>query len=342
VAGSDDSGDRPAWRVFISHTSELRDFPRGMSYVAAVERAVSATGHVIVDMADFPTADQPSAQVCAERVRGCEVYLGVLGTRYGSPVRDRPEVSYRELEFDTATEAGLDRLVFLLDTDAADVGIPVSKLIDLDFGSRQEAFRRRVQDSGLRTQLFADPATLGQMVERSLRELARMRRRTASVSTPRDEGGGIFISYRRQESGHFAGRLSDRLADSFGANRVFMDVDTIRPGVDFAEAISRAVETSNVLLAIIGPHWLATMDEQGRRRLDDPDDIVRLEIEAALARDVRIIPILVDDAAMPRRQDLPESLTDLVRLNAFVARHESFRNDAERLVAELRSVIPDR
>ena len=130
LAGSDGSGDDARWRVFISHTSELRDFPKGTSYVAAVERAISAAGHVIVDMADFAAADQAPAQVCAERVRGCEVYVGVLGTRYGSPVRDRPEVSYTELEFDTATEAGLDRLVFLLDTDADDVGIPPSALID--------------------------------------------------------------------------------------------------------------------------------------------------------------------------------------------------------------------
>jgi hypothetical protein len=313
-----------------------------MSYVAEVERAVSANGHVIVDMGDFPTADQPPAQLCAERVRGCDVYVGVLGTRYGSPVRDHPAVSYMELEFDTATEAGMDRLVFLLDTNAADVGIPVSQLIDLEFGSRQEAFRRRVQGSGLVTQTFADPATLGKLVERSLRELARMRRRTASVNTPGGAGGGVFISYRRQESSHFAGRLSDRLADSFGADRVFMDVDTIRPGVDFAEEISRAVATSNVLLAIIGPHWLATTDERDHRRLEDPDDIVRLEIEAALAGNVRIIPILVDDAVMPRRQDLPESLAGLARRNALFIRHDSFRNDAERLVAELRSVIPDR
>ncbi len=163
-------------RVFVSHTSELREFPPGMSYVDAVERAVSATGHVIVDMADFPAASQPAAQVCAERVRGCDVYLGVLGTRYGSPVRDRPGVSYTELEFGTAAEAGLERLVFLLDTGAADVGIPVGALIDIEFGARQEAFRRRVRDSGLVTGSFASPAGLGQLVERSLRGLAETRR----------------------------------------------------------------------------------------------------------------------------------------------------------------------
>jgi hypothetical protein len=168
------------WRVFISQTAELRDFPAGRSYVAAVERAISATGHVIVDMADFPDADPPTAQVCMDRVRACDVYVGMLGTRYGSPVRDRPEVSYTELEFDTAAEAGLDRLVFLLDTDAPDVGIPLAALIDREFGNRQDAFRGRVQNSGLVTQSFASPSALGQMVERSLRELAHVRARIDS------------------------------------------------------------------------------------------------------------------------------------------------------------------
>src|SRR5215468_7922270 len=142
LAGSDRSGEGAGWRVFVSHTSELREFPPGSSYVAAAERAVSAAGHVIVNMADFPAADRPAAQLCIDRVRSCNVYVGVLGTRYGSPVRDRPEVSYTELEFDTATEAGLTRLMFLLDEGAADVGIPLSELIDREFGARQDAFRR--------------------------------------------------------------------------------------------------------------------------------------------------------------------------------------------------------
>jgi tetratricopeptide (TPR) repeat protein len=166
--------------VFVSHTSELLNFPGGKSYVAEVERAISAAGHVIVDMADFPAADRPAAQVCVDRVRGCEVYVGVLGTRYGSPVRDKPEVSYTELEFDTATQAGLDRLVFLLDTNAESVGIPLSQLIDREFGDRQDAFRRKVRASELTTQSFASPAELGKLVERSLRELAATRRRIDS------------------------------------------------------------------------------------------------------------------------------------------------------------------
>ena len=182
MGGSDGSGEGGAgWRVFVSHTSELRDYPPGNSYVAAVERAISAAGHVIVDMADFPAADQPPAQLCRDRVRGCRVYVGVLGTRYGSPVRDEPEVSYTELEFSTATEAGLPRLVFVLDTDAADTGIPVSALLDREYGARQDAFRRGVQDSGLVTGSFGNPDMLGRLVERSLRELTETVRRAGGA-----------------------------------------------------------------------------------------------------------------------------------------------------------------
>ena len=109
------------------------------------------------------------------------MYVGVLGTRYGSPVPDRPGLSYTELEFEAATETGLERLMFLLDTEAEDAGIPLSRLIDLEFGARQEAFRRRVRDGGLVTQSFGNPAVLGQLVERSLRELARPRAGEAAV-----------------------------------------------------------------------------------------------------------------------------------------------------------------
>lgn len=166
--------------MFISHTSELRDYPARGSYVAAVEQAIAAAGHVPVDMAGFPAADQPPARLCAELVRGCDVYLGVLGTRYGSPVRDKPEVSYTELEFDTATGEGLDRLVFLLDTETADVGIPPSALMDHQFGARQAAFCRRVRASELTTRSFGNPGELGQLVERSLRSLADTRTRIDS------------------------------------------------------------------------------------------------------------------------------------------------------------------
>jgi TIR domain/WD domain, G-beta repeat len=151
--------------------------------------------------------------------------------------------------------------------------------------------------------------------------------------------GGVFISYRRQEASGLAGRLYDRLADRFGDDQVFMDVDTIALGVDFAEVITQAVSTCQVLLAVIGPLWLIASDEGGRRRLDDPDDIVRLEIAAALERDIRVIPILVEGAVMPRRDELPEDLARLARRNALSLRHESFRADADRLLEAIEAIL---
>jgi hypothetical protein len=151
--------------------------------------------------------------------------------------------------------------------------------------------------------------------------------------------GRVFISYRRQESSGWARLLQDRLATQFGDDQVFMDVDTIAPGLDFAEVITQAVSTCEVLLAIIGPRWLTATDEDGQRRLDDPEDIVRLEVAAALERHIRVIPILVEGAVMPRRQELPEGLAGLARRNALSLRHESFRSDASRLVAAIESIL---
>jgi TIR domain len=151
--------------------------------------------------------------------------------------------------------------------------------------------------------------------------------------------GGIFISYRRGEASYIAGRLYDQLADRFGDDRVFIDVDNVELGIDFAKAVTQAVSTSEVLLAVIGPHWHTAIDADGNRRLDDPDDIVRLEIEVALQRDIRVIPILIDGAVMPRRGQLPESLGGLAHRNALVLRHESFRADVTRLMEAIDRVF---
>ncbi len=119
------------------------------------------------------------------------------------------------------------------------------------------------------------------------------------ASTPTG-AGRIFISYRREETAYPAGWLFDRLVEHFGQGQVFKDVDSIQLGDDFVEVITAAVAGCDVLLALIGDQWLTITGEDGRRRLEDPSDFVRLEIEAALARNIRVIPVLVDGARMPR------------------------------------------
>jgi glycerophosphoryl diester phosphodiesterase len=154
------------------------------------------------------------------------------------------------------------------------------------------------------------------------------------------EAGRVFISYRRQETAWPARQLYDLLVAELGANRVFKDVDNIEPGDDFVERIQWAVGSCQVLLALIGPQWLTVTDASGGRRLDDATDFVRLEVETALNRDdVRVIPILVDNAKMPTPQELPKGLAALTRRQAVEINPVNF--DTRRLLRVLNDTLND-
>jgi len=186
------------WRVFLSHTSELREYPEpGKSYVDRVERAVSAAGHGIVDMADFAAQDARPAAVCVEEVSRCDVYVGIYGLRYGSPVRDRPELSYTELEFEAASDRRMPRLVFLLDSRSQELAMPPAALVDREYGQRQDAFLQRVSDCGLTVQRFRNPDHLATLVERSLRKLAeRSGGNSGGGASPSGSSSGAPVSAR--------------------------------------------------------------------------------------------------------------------------------------------------
>lgn len=147
--------------------------------------------------------------------------------------------------------------------------------------------------------------------------------------------GKVFISYRRDDSAYAAGRLYDRLSARFGEENIFMDVEGLDPGVDFFEALNKAVSACDVLIALIGKQWLEIKNENDQRRLDSPEDFVRIEISAALDRDIRVIPILVHEARMPGSRDLPPTLRHLARLNAFEIRHDRFNADVDRLARSI-------
>ena len=147
--------------------------------------------------------------------------------------------------------------------------------------------------------------------------------------------GRVFISYRREETAYPAGWLFDRLAARLGDDQVFKDVDSIELGDDFVDVIANAVGACDVLLALIGDRWLAMPGEDGKPRIEDPDDFVRLEIEAALARNVRVIPILVDGATMPHPEQLPPTLAPLARRQALELSPSRFDFDTSRLLKVL-------
>jgi TPR repeat protein len=151
--------------------------------------------------------------------------------------------------------------------------------------------------------------------------------------------GKIFISYRRDDASAWARLIYDRLFQRFSHNEIFMDVDTIEPGVDFVAAIKEVVGACDVLIAVIGTRWLTSSDRLGRRRLDIPEDFVCLEIATALKRNIRVVPVLVEGVTMPEVGELPDDLKALVHRNALQLSHDRFRTDSERLASAVERVL---
>jgi len=149
----------------------------------------------------------------------------------------------------------------------------------------------------------------------------------------------IFISYRRDDSAGYAGRLFDHLSARFGAKNIFMDIDTIEPGEDFRKVVNNAVGNCDVVLVMIGKQWLSVANEQGQRRLDDPRDWVRMEVSTALTNtQTRVIPVLVRDASMPGDRELPDNLKELAWRNAIELSDSRFQHDANKLIEVIERV----
>jgi len=150
---------------------------------------------------------------------------------------------------------------------------------------------------------------------------------------------GIFISYRRDDAAGHAGRLADNLVERFGKNRIFRDIDNIEPGEDFVKVIENAVGSCDILLAVIGRNWLSP---NGSGRLNNPNDFVRLEIATALRRDIRVIPVLVQRASMPKPEDLPDDLDNFTRRNAVELTDLRWQSDVEQLISVMERVLAKR
>lgn len=181
----------PPRRVFLSHTSELRTYPRPTSFIDAVESAVKRAGDAIVDMAYFTSADRLPSELCRERVESSDIYIAAIGFKYGSPVREDPSISYTEMEFNAATTAGIPRLVFLLSETAE---IPRSISFDPKFESRQQRFRSRIlDDSGLTVQRFVEARQLETLAMQALLAVPGRRDSLSRRRSSRKSGGPVGL-----------------------------------------------------------------------------------------------------------------------------------------------------
>ena len=154
--------------------------------------------------------------------------------------------------------------------------------------------------------------------------------------------GGVFISYRREDNPFAARAIRDQVVQRLEREDVFFDIDNIDLGVDWFNVLTDRVGACDALVAVIGRNWASSADKDGLRRLDDPDDFVRIEIEAALRRDVHVIPVLIDGAAMPKASELPESLKGLARRQGTEVSPARFDADVEKLTRALGSILDER
>ena len=166
-----------AKRVFLSHTSELRDQPQRRSFVAAAEHAVTRAGETVVDMEYFTARDDKPAY-CRQQMQLADVYVGIIGFRYGSPVSDEPDKSYVELEFEIATEQGMPRLIYLLDKEA-NLQLPTAWLSDpdIEYEKRQRGFRDHLMRAGSTIKTVESPDRLETLLFQALTDLRSHRRR---------------------------------------------------------------------------------------------------------------------------------------------------------------------
>jgi hypothetical protein len=181
-------------RVFLSHTSELREYPRDGSFVAAAEAAVIRAGHAVTDMAYFAARDSEPADYCTSMVARADVYVGIIGLRYGAAVRGRSDLSYTELEFDAATALRLPRLIFLIRENATSLR-PVRQ--SRKHGARQEAFRRRLQEAGVTIAWIASPTDLELGLHQALVELDWLESTAVATQPPPVHGRRDVILWPR-------------------------------------------------------------------------------------------------------------------------------------------------
>jgi formylglycine-generating enzyme required for sulfatase activity len=345
--------------VFISSTSE--DLKR---YREAARDAAIGAGLLPKMMEYFVATGGPSLPECLRLVSAAGVVVVIVAHRYGWVPPDQPGGECKSitwLECEQAEHEGKRVLGFVVDSDV-DWPVQLEESYRLAAaikdGTYTPALAEEVQRNLAKLEefkrwlssyvraTFRNPDDLRHKIEIALREwrASAIESRHGFGSVPAQvEKPRIFISYRREDAIAYAGRIYDRLISQFGAASVFMDIDTLEPGADFVEVLQRTVASCDVFLAVVGKQWLAAKDEEGRSRLSNPEDFVALEIRAALKRrDIRVVPILVGGARMPRSTELLDEFSGFARLNALVLPDIGFHQALGRLIQSIERAEQER
>jgi SOS-response transcriptional repressor LexA len=312
-----------ALRVFLGHTSELRQHPEDRSFVAAAEQAVFRAEGTLLDMAYFTAREDETAAYCRQQVQRANVYVGIIGFRYGRPVKDEPELSYNELEFATATELGLPRLVFLLDEDAV-LPLPRDYLFDPRYEERQRAFRTRVKSAGLMIQRVGSPGQLEVLLYQALRELPRQAKQQRIGSGLEDKrraadqadlyeaeigsrlrnghearkrqpdavaGLRVFVSYSHKDERHRE-RLDISLAQLRRNDLISTWHDRkILPGEEWDREIDESLDNADLVLLLVSPDFLASDYAYSR-------EMVRA-LERHQSQSAMVVPIILRPSDWP-------------------------------------------
>lgn len=256
--------DLATLRVFLSHTSELRELPKDGSFVAAAERALIRAEATVIDMEYFTAQEEQPADHCHQQIQRANVYVGIIGFRYGSPVRDKPEWSYVELEFNTAAELGIPCLLFLLDKKA-DLGLPAEYMSDpnIEHEKRQRAFRQRLQDAAGTVALVDSPQRLETLLFQKLKEdrAGLLSKASAGQVASAESEGSLFA---------LASRAQQRWQDTLAAlQRTALVMDRVErraappPGIDEWDYVDQQAIHKRLALSI--KELAADLETQSQR-----------------------------------------------------------------------------
>lgn len=316
----------PRYGVFISYNG--RDQGRAREIAERLREGGSA---VWFDSMDLPADSDWHSEVTNAIARSR--YFLVLVSR-----APRPQHVTRELEQAMALASQPIDTLNLIPVILDGTGLPR----DLERWEPIDARSSAQVDRLVKTVESGEP-----LAPRRPNAAAESRIRSMSAGLPRgsaaqpDYGSeGLFISYRREDEPAFTGRIYDWLADAFGPEKVFQDIESMELGGDFVEAIKVAISASSVLVVVIGKQWLHMADEFGRRRIDDPDDYVRLEIETAINLNKKVVPITLEGAGFPPAEAMPQPIADNWKANGLALTNRDFRKgQADHMIKHLRRII---